>query len=110
MRKLFAPVSVMLAVAATSAAATVSLKLYPSEIRVHAGESQMVLLVATDSEGVTREVTSDAKWSYSAPSSAAMAGTRTLTALKQGSGELVANFEGVALRLPWKFYPSVVTS
>ena len=105
MRKLLASVSAMLAVAVTATAATVSLKVYPPEIRVHAGESQMLLLIATDSDGVTREVTSEAKWSYSAPSSAAMANSRTLNALKQGSGELVAGFDGVSAKAPVEVLP-----
>ncbi len=105
MRKLLASVSATLAVAVTATAATVSLKLYPPEIRVHAGDSQMVLLVATGADGVTREVTPEAKWSYSAPSSAVIANSRTLNALKQGSGELVADFDGVSAKVSVEILP-----
>ena len=105
MRKLLASVSATLAVAVTATAATVSLKLYPPEIRVHAGNSQMVLLVATGADGVTREVTPEAKWSYSAPSSAVIANSRTLNALKQGSGELVADFDGVSAKVSVEILP-----
>ena len=42
--------------AATAAAKTVELKIYPPEVRFHAGsEGQKVLVVATDDEGVSRK-------------------------------------------------------
>ena len=47
-------------------AKTVSLSIYPPEVRLHAGgEGQKVLLTATDDEGVAREVTSEATWDFS---------------------------------------------
>ena len=105
MKKLFLSVFALLAVAVSSRAATVSLQLYPPEVRVHAGESQTVLLIATDSEGVTREVTAEAKWSSSQPASAAMTNSRTLSALKQGTGELVATFDGATAKAPVEVLP-----
>ena len=46
-------------------AKTVSLSIYPPEVRLHAGgEGQKVLLTATDDEGVAREVTSEATWEF----------------------------------------------
>ena len=42
-------------------ARTVELKIYPPEIRFHAGsDGQKILVVATDDEGVSREVTTEA--------------------------------------------------
>ena len=47
----------------TLGARTVTVQLYPPEIRLHAkGPGQTILLVATDEEGVSREVTSEAVW------------------------------------------------
>ena len=44
----------------TLSARTVKLKLYPPEVRLHAkGEGQTVMVIATDQDGVSREVTAD---------------------------------------------------
>jgi Protein of unknown function (DUF1553)/Protein of unknown function (DUF1549)/Bacterial Ig-like domain (group 2) len=106
MRKISLSILALLANVGSAAAATVSLQLYPPEIRVHIGESQTVLLIATGSDGVSREVTADAKWNSTTQSFAALTGTRTLTGLEQGSGELIAVFDGITARAPVEILPA----
>lgn len=67
---------------------------------MHAGEGQTVLLVATDEEGVSREVTVEAKWNVSDAAISTMGGPRTLQGIKAGAGELTAFFEGVRAKAP----------
>lgn len=105
MRKLILSVLATIAVSTSSAAATVGLQLYPPEIRVHSGESQAVLLIATDSDGVTREVTAEGKWHLSEPSTASIGDSRTLSALKQGAGELTVAFDGKTVKVPVEVLP-----
>ena len=44
-------------------AKSIDLKVYPPEVRLHAhGEGQTVLVVVTDDEGVSRDVTAETSW------------------------------------------------
>jgi hypothetical protein len=97
--------SVLLMAAMDLSGKTVELKLYPPEIRVHAGESQMVVLLATDGEGVTREVTLEAKWEVNDPSVIALAPPRKLNGHSKGSGELIASFDGSTVKVPVEVLP-----
>ena len=100
MRKLpFILILLLVGVAGLSAG-TVQLKLFPSDIRVHAGEVQTLLLLAIDEEGVTREVTAEAKWEVTNPSISNIADTRTVKGIGKGSGEVIAHFDNVAAKVP----------
>ena len=72
--------------AAVAAAKTVELKIYPPEVRFHAGsEGQHVLVVATDDEGVSREVTAEVTFQVSAASLARVE-ANTIKATQPGTG------------------------
>ena len=75
-------------------AKTVALKIYPPEVRFHAGEGQKILVVATDEEGVSREVTAEA--AFRAPASVQMEAGHTVKSTEQGTVKLRATFEGLS--------------
>ena len=104
MAKLSLIIFLLSAAASALASKTVELKLYPPEVRVHAGEAQTLLLLATDGDGVTREVTTEAKWNLTNPS-AALAAPRTLQGIRKGSGELAAYFDGVTAKVAVEVLP-----
>lgn len=75
---------------------TVSLVLYPPEVRFHAGsDGQSVLLIATDDEGVSRDVTAEAAWEVTGSTTATFAKPRTVRAQQAGSAKLRAAFDGL---------------
>lgn len=88
------------------AAKTVSLTLYPPEIRLHArGEGQSVLLIATDDEGVSREVTSAASWQFQGEAPVSFRKPRTVEATGPGSARLRASFDGISVEAPVELLP-----
>jgi hypothetical protein len=87
--------------AAIAAAKTVELKVYPPEIRFHAGsEGQTVLVVATDDDGVSREVTLEATFRVNVPSLAHVEANRTIKSTQPGTGHLHASFDGLSAQAP----------
>ncbi|MFN7934043.1 MAG: DUF1549 and DUF1553 domain-containing protein [Bryobacteraceae bacterium] len=80
-------------------AKTVELKIYPPEVRFHAGSAgQKILVVATDEEGVSREVTASA--TLSAGTLAQVEGNRTVKGAQAGTGKLRASFDGLSAEVP----------
>src|SRR5262245_32617434 len=85
-------------VAAMAPAKTVELKIYPPEVRFHANsEGQKVLVVATDDEGVSREVTSEVTFQVTAGQ---VEGNRTIKAAQPGAGRLIGRFDGLSAEAP----------
>lgn len=85
---------------------TVRLTLYPPEVRLHAsGEGQAVLLIATDEEGVSREVTADASWQFDGDAPASFQKPRTVQATRSGKTRLTASFDGVFAEVPVEILP-----
>lgn len=99
------PVFFLLPALSTFGAETKILTLYPPEIRVHAGESQTLLLLATDADGVAREVTGEASLQSSETGRATLPTSRTLRAIAVGAGILTASYDGVAVRAPFEILP-----
>jgi hypothetical protein len=87
-------------------AKTISLSIYPPEVRLHAGgEGQKVLLTATDDEGVAREVTSEATWEFSGAPIASFQKPRTVQAARPGNTRLRASFDGMSAEVPVEILP-----
>jgi hypothetical protein len=108
MKKQTAACLLFLAMGTTAVSAkTVSLTLYPPEVRMHAGgEGQAVLLIATDEAGVGREVTAEAAWTFSGgATSAVFEKPRTVTAAKPGVTRLEASFDGISTAVPVEVLP-----
>jgi hypothetical protein len=75
--------------------ATASIRIYPPEITVYAGEAgQTMLAVAVDDEGVSREITAEAAWEVADGSMASVEAMRTLKGTRAGATRLKAVFEG----------------
>ncbi|MBK5294181.1 MAG: DUF1549 domain-containing protein [Acidobacteriia bacterium] len=71
-----------------------SLKIYPSTVKLSgAGSTQQFLAIANYSDGVERDVTSETAWTLSHPNLGKLAGAR-LSALAGGSLNLTARFQG----------------
>src|SRR5262245_49485856 len=84
----------------TLGARTVTLHVYPPEIRVHAnGSGQTILLIATDEEGVSADVTSGAVWQVSDPAIGSVE-SRTVKGNRPGSMSLKASFDGISVTAP----------
>src|SRR6185436_8912447 len=84
--------------AAAAAAKTVDLKIYPPEVRFHAGsEGQKMLVVATDDEGISREVTAEVTFQVNG---ALVEANRTGRATQAGTGSLRASFDSLAAAVP----------
>lgn len=96
------PVYILLIAAAISSARTLELNLYPPEVRFHAGESQTLLVIATDPDGVSREVTSEATLRATVGSIA----NRAVRAGQPGTGRLIASFEGLTTEVPLEVLPA----
>ncbi|HYI92175.1 MAG TPA: DUF1549 and DUF1553 domain-containing protein [Bryobacteraceae bacterium] len=80
--------------AASASAKTIELKIYPPEVRFHAGsEGQKVLVVATDEEGVSREVTSEVSFQVKG---ASVGTNHTVKGTQPGTGTLRASFDGLS--------------
>jgi Protein of unknown function (DUF1553)/Protein of unknown function (DUF1549) len=95
----------LLLVPLTLGARTVTVQLYPPEIRLHAkGPGQTILLVATDEEGVSREVTSEAVWRASDPAIGSIE-SRKVKGNRPGSMTLQASFDGVSAAAPVEVLP-----
>ncbi|MBL8210882.1 MAG: DUF1553 domain-containing protein [Bryobacterales bacterium] len=78
----------------SASAKTVDLKIYPPEVRLHAGEGQKILVIATDEEGVSREVTAEA--AYTTPAYLQVEAKRTVKAAQPGNAKLKATFDGIS--------------
>ncbi|MCC6383351.1 MAG: DUF1549 domain-containing protein, partial [Dehalococcoidia bacterium] len=79
-------------------AKTVELKIYPPEVRFHAAsDGQAILVVATDDEGVSREVTAEATLSTGP---LAQVEGRTVKGAQPGTGKLRAAFDGLSAEVP----------
>ncbi|MBL8220740.1 MAG: DUF1553 domain-containing protein [Bryobacterales bacterium] len=79
-------------------AKTVELKIYPPEVRFHAAsDGQTILVVATDEEGVSREVTAEATLSTGP---LAQVEGRTVKGAQPGTGKLRAAFDGLSAEVP----------
>ena len=90
---------VLLSTAMGLYAKTAELKLYPPEVRVHASDTQRVLLLATDEQGVTREVTAEAAWKLT-DESATFSAPRSVRGVKPGAARLIASFDGRTAEVP----------
>lgn len=86
------------------AAKTVKVDMYPPEVRLHAGASQSLLVVATDDEGVAREVTAEAKLT-AADTRVAKADALVLKGTAAGQTRLTATFDGVSAEVPVEVMP-----
>jgi hypothetical protein len=74
-------------------AKTIDLKIYPPEIRIEAGQNgQAVLVVATDQDGITRDVTDKATIQVRQASIARYQEPRNVSGLRQGTTELEAAY------------------
>ena len=83
---------------AAASAKTVELKIYPPQVRFHTGsEGQKVLVVATDDEGVSREVTAEVTFQATG---ASVEANRTIKGAQPGTGTLRASFEGLSAEVP----------
>ena len=78
----------------TASAKTASILLYPPEVRVHTnGEGQTLLLIATDDEGVSREVTfAEARLELADKSIASVEASRILKGNRVGNTRLSGVF------------------
>lgn len=97
----------LFSLALEAAAKTVDIHLYPPEVRVHAGgEGQTLLLIATDEEGVTREVQLvEAKLVFTDASLASIESSRILKSGRIGSTRLKVSFEGISTEVPVDVLP-----
>src|SRR4051794_19292029 len=88
-------------------ARTADLKIYPPEVRVHIGsEGQTLLLIATDDDGVSREVpANEAAFTIADNAMASLASTRVVKGNQQGDTELRVSFDGVSARVPLHVLP-----
>ncbi|MEX2261296.1 MAG: DUF1549 and DUF1553 domain-containing protein [Bryobacteraceae bacterium] len=87
-------------------ARTVELKLYPPEIRTHASDAgQTVLLIATDEEGVDRDVTAEASWQIADASLASIEASHVIKGNRQGETRLTVSFDGKSAEAPVEVLP-----
>lgn len=90
----------LLTLAAALSAKTVSLAVYPPEVRLHAGsEGQKLLVVATDDEGVTQDVTTATRF-QTPPSLAKVEPGAVIQAPQPGTGHLRVTFDGQSIAVP----------
>ncbi len=89
-------------------ARTADLKIYPPEVRVHIGsEGQTILLIATDDDGVSREISAnEAAFTVADNSTASLASARVVKGNKQGDTELRVSFDGVSAGVPLHVLPA----
>lgn len=98
--------ALFLVLPAAAVGKTVALKLYPPEIRLHAGsDGQSVLLIATDEEGVNREVTAEATWQFNDATLASLKAPRTIQASHPGTTRLRATFDGLSTEVSVEVLP-----
>src|SRR5436309_2195549 len=81
-------------------AAPASLAVYPSDVRLAtARDRQAIVVQATYADGITRDVTSAARLTFSKPGLVRLDGT-TLVPAGDGACELRVEFEGKAVAVP----------
>lgn len=87
-------------------ARTAKLQIYPPEVRLHAGgEGQSILVIATDEEGVSREVTTEATVTFRPGSSVTFSKPRTVRAAEPGNSTLQVTFDGASAEAPVAILP-----
>jgi hypothetical protein len=86
----------LLALAASAAPRTVSLRAIPASVVLNGGRaSQQFVLVATDSDGLEKDVTVDGVWLVSDSGLAALSSSGRLTTRRDGTVTLTASYAGL---------------
>ncbi|HEX4589219.1 MAG TPA: cell surface protein, partial [Gemmataceae bacterium] len=84
----------------SSAAALQSLAVYPPDVQLNSARArQTVVVQAAFADGITRDVTAEAKLTLSNPALAKLAGN-VLTPAADGAGELRVEYDGKTLTVP----------